>query len=83
MTNTDKRLEEFKTLRTLNGSEAEAILEDGTRLSEWIATSIQQAIAEDREMMMGEIEKVKFTICDGDIKREVVGLEDITNILKK
>jgi len=29
-----------------------------------------------------EIEKVKFIISDGDIKREVVGLEDITNLLK-
>jgi len=29
-----------------------------------------------------EIEKVKFTIYDGDIKREVVGLQDLTDILK-
>jgi len=29
-----------------------------------------------------EIEKVKFTIYDGDTKREVVGLEDIIKILK-
>ena len=28
-----------------------------------------------------EIEKVKFIISDGDIKREVVGLEDLTSTL--
>jgi len=43
--------------------------------------SIHQAIAEDRERLLGEIEKVKFTIYDGDIKREVVGLEDLTSTL--
>ena len=61
MTNTEKILAELKTLRTLNGSEAEAILEDGTSLSEWIATSINQAIAEERARVRGIIQKERDT----------------------
>ena len=43
--------------------------------------AITQALAEERERMQEEIEKVKFIISDGDIKREVVGLEDLTSTL--
>ena len=46
-----------------------------------IVKSIHQALAEERDRLLGEIEKVKFTIYDGDIKREVVGLEDLTSPL--
>jgi len=41
---------------------------------------ITQAIAEERQRVVREAEKVKFTIYDGDIKREVVGLEDVKHI---
>ena len=51
-------------------------------MADWWLEKIHQALAEERKRVMGEIEKVKFIISDGDIKREVVGLEDITNILK-
>ena len=52
------------------------------RVSFLLAESIHQAIAEERDRMRGEIEKVKFTIYDGGTEREVVGLEDVTEILK-
>jgi len=45
-----------------------------------ISESIHQAIAEERQRVVREAEKVKFTIYDGDIKREVVGLEDVKHI---
>ena len=46
-----------------------------------IVKSIHQTLAEEKERILGEIEKVKFTIYDGDKKREVVGLEDLTSTL--
>ena len=42
-----------------------------------------EIIKDFKNELMRKIEKVKFTINDGDIKREVVGLEDLTNILNQ
>ena len=41
-----------------------------------------ETIKDFKNELMRKIEKVKFTIYDGDTKREVVGLEDVTDILK-
>jgi len=60
----------------------EAIEENETELGRAFTSGMKAGRQEVVEKMRGEISKVKFTIYDGDIKREVVGLEDITNILK-
>jgi len=75
MTPTEKMLEEVK--ESLE-KEMMVTLPD----CDWqlVATKINQALAEERERMVREAEKVKFTIYDGDIKREVVGLEDVKHI---
>ena len=47
-------------------------------VTDWWFSKIDLLLKSKQE----EIEKVKFIISDGDIKREVVGLEDVTEILK-
>ena len=48
----------------------------------WISNYWLSEIESLLKSKQQEIEKVKFTIYDGDIKREVVGLQDLTEILK-
>ena len=60
----------------------EEIEENETELGRAFTSGMKAGRQEMLEKMRGDISKVKFTIYDGDIKREVVGLEDITNILK-
>jgi len=54
------------------------IVDGEEQIAYWWLNKIEALLQSKQE----EIEKVKFIISDGDIKREVVGLEDITNLLK-
>jgi len=82
MTNTEKELrEEFQNFADSiiwsNNDGSEKYIGVGN-MADWWIKKIDSLLKSKQE----EIEKVKFIISDGDIKREVVGLEDISNILK-
>ena len=77
----EKRLAEFDVVSVYWFSNEDQYNINKEECRDFLAESITQAIAEERERLLGEIEKVKFTIYDGDIKREVVGLEDLTSPL--